>query len=224
MNHVGEISTLVRVAHLTSGVDQRGRGAPRILPSGMRHRRRQGGDPRRRHVRATARAQRRRRHGDPADSPLRSVVTFSVSIATPTFGRPPSSRGIDGIVPCHDAAGSVDLTTPLIGRANLANVLAATAVAVECGVRRGHRRSRPPPGSRLAARRSAGPRQRRDGYRRQLQRQSDCAMRAWRCSATPGSARDVVAVLGEMLELGHRALALHEDVGRAAPVAEGSMS
>ncbi len=113
------------------------------------------------------------------------VVTFGIDRDADVRATAVRSRGIDGIdAHVTTPRGAFDLTTPLIGRANLANVLAATAVAVECGVPLAAiAEARAPPGSRLAARRSAGPRERRDGYRRQLQRQSD------RDEARPGSAR-----------------------------------
>ena len=46
-------------------------------------------------------------------------------------------RGVDGMTAqVSTPHGVIDVKTPLVGRANLANVLAATAVAVELGISR----------------------------------------------------------------------------------------
>jgi UDP-N-acetylmuramoyl-tripeptide--D-alanyl-D-alanine ligase len=113
--------------------------------------------------------------------------------------------------------GTFDMETPLVGRGNLANLLAATAVAVEFGVTLeaiadGARRLRPAAGRGQIVRLSRGVTIIDDSY-----------------NANPGATRQAldvlarertvsrrVAVLGEMLELGDRAGALHEEVGRAA--------
>ena len=115
-------------------------------------------------------------------------------------------------------AGAFDLTTPLIGRGNLANVLAATAVA---------RRVRRPAGShRRSARAAWRPASRRGEVLRlangvtviddSYNANPTATKRALEVLGDAGERSRRVAVLGEMLELGDRALALHEDVGRAA--------
>ena len=114
-------------------------------------------------------------------------------------------------------AGRLRLTARLPGRAQMLNVLAGVAVAMELGVgvnaiqtrvesfrpltRRGSMRTSP-----------AGARVVDDSYNA-----SPAAMRAMLAAlaATPTSGRRI-AVLGEMLELGASARALHADCGRAA--------
>jgi UDP-N-acetylmuramoyl-tripeptide--D-alanyl-D-alanine ligase len=126
--------------------------------------------------------------------------------------------GIDGMR-AHVAtpAGEFDLTIPLLGRGNLSNVLAATAVAVEFQVpldeivERAHR-------LRPADRRGAVHRLRGgvtlidDSYN-----SSPSALkRALEVLRQQRDAGRRVAVLGEMLELGAHSIALHEECGRAA--------
>jgi UDP-N-acetylmuramoyl-tripeptide--D-alanyl-D-alanine ligase len=111
------------------------------------------------------------------------------------------------------------LSTALVGRTNLANLLAATAVALECDV----------PLDAIAAQAATlRPASRRgevirlasgvvvidDSYNANptATRRAIDVLRA-----TP--ARRRVAVIGEMLELGDRAIELHEEVGRAAAAA-----
>jgi UDP-N-acetylmuramoyl-tripeptide--D-alanyl-D-alanine ligase len=111
--------------------------------------------------------------------------------------------------------GQVDIATPLVGRANLANVLAAAAVAIEFGV----------PLTEIAARAAA---LRPAAHRGEIVRLAGgitviddsynanptATRRALDVlAASPASRR--VAVLGEMLELGERASSLHAEVGRA---------
>ena len=63
------------------------------------------------------------------------VVTFGIDRDADVRATAVRSRGIDG-TDAHVATprGAFDLSTPLIGRGNLANVLAATAVAIEFDV------------------------------------------------------------------------------------------
>jgi UDP-N-acetylmuramoyl-tripeptide--D-alanyl-D-alanine ligase len=110
-----------------------------------------------------------------------------------------------------------DLTTPLVGRANLANILAATAVAIEFDVPLD-----------VIAQKAAGLRP--ASHRGEVvQLRGDVTVIDDSYNANPTATRralDVlagsagasrrVAVLGEMLELGDHSVALHEDVGRAA--------
>ena len=105
-------------------------------------------------------------------------------------GRPPSSIAASRAPPpaITTPRGAFDMTTPLVGRGNLANVLAATAVAVEFDVpleaiaeRRATARAGCPP---RRDRPAAG---RRHDHRRQLQRQSD------RDAPGAGRARDATA-------------------------------
>jgi UDP-N-acetylmuramoyl-tripeptide--D-alanyl-D-alanine ligase len=118
-------------------------------------------------------------------------------------------------------AGSLTLTTSLLGRANLANVLAATAVATEWGV---------PPAdiARRAATLQAAP------HRGQLIRLTQgvvliddsynaspaATRRALETLRTAETSGRRLAVLGEMLELGDRSIELHEDIGRLAAASD----
>src|SRR5436190_515505 len=63
------------------------------------------------------------------------VVTFGIERHADVGATAVVDRGIEGVsARVSTPRGDVDLTTPLVGRANLANVLAATAVAVEFGI------------------------------------------------------------------------------------------
>jgi UDP-N-acetylmuramoyl-tripeptide--D-alanyl-D-alanine ligase len=107
--------------------------------------------------------------------------------------------------------------TPLIGRGNLANILAATAVATEFEV--------PPEAiieraARLmpAAHRGEVLRLARDVtvIDDSYNANPDATKRALEILRESGAAQRRVAVLGEMLELGGQAVPLHEVVGREA--------
>jgi UDP-N-acetylmuramoyl-tripeptide--D-alanyl-D-alanine ligase len=117
-------------------------------------------------------------------------------------------------------AGACVIETPLLGRGNLANVLAATAVAVDAGV---------PLDDIVAAAGRLRPAERR-GVVRELgagvtliddsYNSSPAALRrALEVVARAASQRRAVAVLGEMLELGDHSLRLHAECGRAAAAA-----
>jgi UDP-N-acetylmuramoyl-tripeptide--D-alanyl-D-alanine ligase len=117
-------------------------------------------------------------------------------------------------------AGSARLQTPLPGTGNLLNILAATAVALEFGVpldeiaaRAGTLRPAPRRGE--VSRLPGGITLVDDSYN-----SSPAALRRAleTMAADTGSARKA-AVLGEMLELGEHALALHAECGRAATAA-----
>ncbi len=112
------------------------------------------------------------------------VVTFGIERPATVRAETIVDRGIAGMgARVATPQGPVELTTPLLGRGNLLNVLAATAVAVECEVplaaiadraSRLQRRAAPWRGDQAVA----GHR----GDRRQLQRQpgrhAPCARRA----------------------------------------------
>ena len=147
------------------------------------------------------------------------IVTFGIERPAAVRASTIVDRGIEGTsARITTARGTFDVATPLVGRGNLANVLAATAVAVEFDVALEddcRRRTATPAGG---ASRSGRPTlERRHDHRRQLQRQSrPPPARRWMSSPGTGRRLARVAVLGEMLELGARAGALHEEVGRAA--------
>jgi UDP-N-acetylmuramoyl-tripeptide--D-alanyl-D-alanine ligase len=148
-------------------------------------------------------------------------LTFGLELPADVQAFDVADRGVDGTsASVATPVGSFKLTTPLIGRGNLANILAATAVGVSFDV----------PLSTMAERAS---RLQPAGHRGDVVRlarglvvvddsynanptATQGALDILRTSRTPGRR---VAVLGEMLELGDRAIALHEAVGRAAAAA-----
>ncbi len=148
---------------------------------------------------------------------------------TITFGTAPSAlvravdvddRGLLGMrARVTTPRGDLTIETPLLGRGNLMNVLAATAVAVHFGVAL--------PEIELAAARLV-PADRRGAVLRlrgvivvdDSYNSSPSALR--RALEVIASEREVtrkVGVLGEMLELGDHAIALHQECGRAAAAA-----
>jgi UDP-N-acetylmuramoyl-tripeptide--D-alanyl-D-alanine ligase len=111
----------------------------------------------------------------------------------------------------------VEIDTPLLGLGNLANILAATAVALEFGIQLSEIRMRagmlrPAPRRGELFRLPGGITLIDDSYN-----SSPSALRRalGTLQAATGSARKV-AVLGEMLELGAHSVALHEECGAAA--------
>jgi UDP-N-acetylmuramoyl-tripeptide--D-alanyl-D-alanine ligase len=145
------------------------------------------------------------------------VSTFGIENDADVKASAVVDRGIGGTsAEVRTPRGSFTLTTPLVGRANLSNLLAATAVALEFGL----------PLNALAERaRSLRPASHRgeiltlpsgvvvidDSYNAN----PTASIRALQVlSASPASRR--IAVLGEMLELGDHAVRLHEKVGREA--------
>jgi len=148
-------------------------------------------------------------------------VTFGESPAADVRASDVRDLGWDGMRARVDTpAGGFDLATPLLGRGNLANVLAATAVALECGI------------SLEAIEATAATLQPADrrGVVRHLKdaitliddsyNSSPSALRlALEVMAGETRAAGRVAVLGEMLELGDHAVGLHRECGRAAAAA-----
>jgi UDP-N-acetylmuramoyl-tripeptide--D-alanyl-D-alanine ligase len=152
------------------------------------------------------------------------VVTFGVDREADVRATSIVDRGTDGTAArVTTPRGNVDLTTPLLGRANLSNVLAATAVALEFDV----------PLATIAGRAA---RLRPAAHRGEVLRlpggitviddsynaNPTATTRALDVLASAQAARRV-AVLGEMLELGGRAADLHAEVGRAAAKARVDM-
>ncbi len=146
------------------------------------------------------------------------VVTFGVDTPADVRASDVEVRGLDGtIAEVETRAGRVRLAVPLLGLGNLANVLAAAAVALEFDV----------PLDEIAARtRALSPAPRRGELLRMpggitliddsYNSSPSALMRALETvRAATGSARKA-AVLGEMLELGSHADALHEACGTAA--------
>jgi UDP-N-acetylmuramoyl-tripeptide--D-alanyl-D-alanine ligase len=129
--------------------------------------------------------------------------------------------GVDGMrARVTTPAGEHALETPLLGRGNLANVLAATAVALDAGVPLDAiaavaARLRPADRRSAVSRLPGGVTLIDDSYNSSptaLRRALDVVAHESRCERK-------IAVLGEMLELGDHAQALHEECGRAAAAA-----
>jgi UDP-N-acetylmuramoyl-tripeptide--D-alanyl-D-alanine ligase len=145
-------------------------------------------------------------------------MLFGEAAGADVQARHVSDRGFDGTTAdVETAAGRLHLAVPLAGRAQLSNVLAAVAVAVEFGIRREDIETRTAalhavPRRGEVTRLSNGVRLVDDSYNA-----SPAAVRAMLAAlaATPATGRRV-AVLGEMLELGASSRALHEACGRAA--------
>ena len=149
------------------------------------------------------------------------VVTFGIDVPCDVQATRVEHRGLDGTAAhLKTPGGESEIATPLLGLGNLANVLAASAVALHFGVpleaivaRAATLRAAPHRGELL--RLPGGITLVDDSYN-----SSPAALtRALETiAAATGSARKV-AVLGEMLELGAHGLALHEACGRAAAAA-----
>jgi UDP-N-acetylmuramoyl-tripeptide--D-alanyl-D-alanine ligase len=146
------------------------------------------------------------------------VMTFGVEHDAAVRATAVEDRGIDGTsAHVSTPAGDFDLTTPLVGRGNLANVLAATAVAVAfdvplAAIARDAAALQPASHRGEILRLSNGVTVIDDSYNANPSAMRR-ALAALKSSAAAGRR---VAVLGEMLELGEHALALHEEVGRTA--------
>jgi UDP-N-acetylmuramoyl-tripeptide--D-alanyl-D-alanine ligase len=149
------------------------------------------------------------------------VVTFGIERPADVRAEAVVDRGIDGMsARVTTPRGAVEISTPLVGRGNLANVLAATAVAVECEVPLdaiAERASRLQPAAHRGeiVRLGGGVVLIDDSYNAS----PAATRRALDVVRTADRAGRRVAVLGEMLELGDRSIQLHEDVGRAAAAA-----
>ena len=152
---------------------------------------------------------------------LGQVVTFGIDTTADIRATAVEHRGLDGTsAELTTPAGSAPLVTPLLGLGNLSNVLAATAVAIQFDI----------PVSEIVA---AAARLQPASHRGELLRlpggitliddsynSSPSALKQalHTLAAATGCARKV-AVLGEMLELGPHADALHRESGRAAAAA-----
>lgn len=146
------------------------------------------------------------------------VVTFGFAERADVRAEAVKDEGLEGArMTVVARTGRAELQVPLHGRGNLANVLCATAVAAEMGV----------PMDEIAPRVAALRPGRRRGEVRRLGGQVTVVDDSY--NSSPSALRQAletlarhehghrrVAVLGEMLELGDRAIALHEACGRAA--------
>ena len=149
------------------------------------------------------------------------TVTFGEAAGATVRATDIEDRGIDGTrARIATPAGERVIDTALLGRGNLSNVLAATAVALEFGIPLDTIAARAA-GLRASDRRGAVQRLRGgvtlvdDSYN-----SSPAALRrALEAIASDSRAARKVAVLGEMLELGAHSEEKHRDSGRAAAAA-----
>jgi UDP-N-acetylmuramoyl-tripeptide--D-alanyl-D-alanine ligase len=165
-----------------------------------------------------------------ADDPRVMARAARFAGRTLTFGTAPGAtvraygiddRGLRGMrANVLTPAGEARIETPLLGRGNLSNVLAATAVAVDRGV---------PLADIVSIAARLAPADRRGSVRPlgsgvmlvdDSYNSSPAALRrALEVLAHETAAARRVAVLGEMLELGGHAIVLHQECGRAAAAA-----
>jgi UDP-N-acetylmuramoyl-tripeptide--D-alanyl-D-alanine ligase len=162
-----------------------------------------------------------------ADDPLVMARASRFAGRTMTFGSAEHADvraesveelGLDGSkVRIRTPLGTTTLTVPLLGRGNLANVLAATAVAIALGVELPQLQDRamqltPAPHRGAVLQLARGVTVVDDSYN-----SSPTALRqALEVIAREQRAQRKAAVLGEMLELGDHSTQLHEDCGQAA--------
>jgi len=144
------------------------------------------------------------------------VTTFGIDRRADVHADAVVDRGIDGTsARVTTPMGSFDLVTPLIGRGNLANVLAATAVGIHFDIpletiaeraallKPAHHRGD-------VVRLSRGVVVIDDSYNAN----PTATRRALETLSASETAGRRVAVLGEMLELGDRSIALHRTLGQ----------
>jgi UDP-N-acetylmuramoyl-tripeptide--D-alanyl-D-alanine ligase len=145
------------------------------------------------------------------------VMTFGIDHDADVSATMVVDRGVEGITArIVTPSGSADVTTPLIGRGSLANILAATAVALEYGVPLAtvaEKTATLTPASHRGEvlRLAGGIVVIDDSYNA-----NPTAMKRALEVLQGAAATRRIAVLGEMLELGDHAVDLHEEVGRAA--------
>ena len=148
-------------------------------------------------------------------------ITFGLVTAADVRGEDLHDLGLDGTrLTVRTAHGAVDVHTPLLGRGNVSNLLAAVAVATHLGVSLDEIAARVdglgPSAHRGAVLRLAkGVTVVDDSYN-----SSPTALqRALEVIALETRARRKAAVLGEMLELGEHSVELHRVCGEAAATA-----
>jgi UDP-N-acetylmuramoyl-tripeptide--D-alanyl-D-alanine ligase len=149
------------------------------------------------------------------------LVTFGIETAADVSAVGVERLGLDGTAArLRTAEGEARLRIPLLGQGNLANVLAATAVALQFEISLDEILSR---AESLRAAHHRGELLRLPGGVTLIDDSYNSSPAALQqaletVQAATGSARKI-AVLGEMLELGGHAMRLHETCGRAAAAA-----
>jgi UDP-N-acetylmuramoyl-tripeptide--D-alanyl-D-alanine ligase len=148
-------------------------------------------------------------------------LTFGLSPDADVRGESVEDLGLDGTrLQIRAADGRVDVHTPLLGRGNVSNLLAAAAVATHLGVSLADIAARAGQ-LRPAAHRGAVLRLPKgvtvvdDSYNSS----PTALLRALEVVSRERRAKRKAAVLGEMLELGRHSLSLHRDCGAAAAAA-----
>ncbi len=145
-------------------------------------------------------------------------VSFGLSSHADVRAEYIEDLGIAGSrVRVRTTTAAADITVPLLGRGNLANVLAAAAVATELGIsfeEIGERAARlqPPHHRGAVLHLGAGVTVVDDSYNSS----PSALQQALAVIAGEQSATRKAAVLGEMLELGEHSARLHRECGRAA--------
>jgi UDP-N-acetylmuramoyl-tripeptide--D-alanyl-D-alanine ligase len=149
-------------------------------------------------------------------------ITFGLSADADVRGESVEDLGLEGTrLKLRTPAGGADIHTPLLGRGNVSNLLAASAVATHLGVSVhdiAERAARLRPAAHRGAvmRLPTGITIVDDSYN-----SSPTALkRALEVISRERHARRKAAVLGEMLELGEHSLQLHRECGEAAAAAE----
>jgi UDP-N-acetylmuramoyl-tripeptide--D-alanyl-D-alanine ligase len=146
------------------------------------------------------------------------VVTFGFERPAAVHASAIVDRGLEGTTArISTPRGSFDLATPLVGRGNLANVLAGAAVALAFDVPLdavAHRARQLQPATHRGEVVSlpGGVTVLDDSYNAN----PTATRKALDVLAAERTSSRKVAVLGEMLELGDQSSALHQEVGRAA--------
>jgi UDP-N-acetylmuramoyl-tripeptide--D-alanyl-D-alanine ligase len=148
-------------------------------------------------------------------------ITFGMSPAADIRGEALEERGLEGTrLTVHTDAGSAVLETPLLGRGNVSNLLAAIAVATHLGVglttiAERARELQPAPHRGSVLRLPSGVTIVDDTYN-----SSPTALRrALEVLSRETRATRKAAVLGEMLELGEHSIGLHRECGEAVAAA-----
>jgi UDP-N-acetylmuramoyl-tripeptide--D-alanyl-D-alanine ligase len=152
-----------------------------------------------------------------------TMLTFGMDLRATVRAVDVADRGLRGMrARVVTPAGEAEIETPLLGRGNLLNVLAGTAVAVHFGV---------PLADVAAIASTLTPADRRGAVRRlrgvtviddSYNSSPSALRRSLEVVAADTEATRKIAVLGEMLELGDHAIRLHRECGRAA--AEAGLS